>query len=64
MLTSDISFLKPSQENLFAENFFSVYYYIMYNTFLHIFKLRRGQCGHDRMAVGFTTTCAISTYHH
>jgi hypothetical protein len=19
---------------------------------------------HDRMAVGFTTTCAISTYHH
>ena len=21
-------------------------------------------CGHDRMVVGFTTTCAISAYHH
>ena len=24
----------------------------------------RGRCGRDRMVVGFTTTCAISTYHH
>ena len=24
----------------------------------------RGRRGHDRMVVGFTTTCAISTYHH
>ena len=24
----------------------------------------RGNHGHDRMVVGFTTTCAISTYHH
>jgi len=23
-----------------------------------------GYCGRDRMVVGFTTTCAISTYHH
>jgi hypothetical protein len=23
-----------------------------------------GQGCHDRMAVGFTTTCAISAYHH
>ena len=23
-----------------------------------------GRRGHDRMVVGFTTTCAISTYHH
>jgi len=23
-----------------------------------------GCCGRDRMAVGFTTTCAISAYHH
>jgi hypothetical protein len=22
------------------------------------------RCGHDRMVVGFTTTCAISAYHH
>jgi sterol desaturase/sphingolipid hydroxylase (fatty acid hydroxylase superfamily) len=21
-------------------------------------------CGHDHMVVGFTTTCAISAYHH
>jgi hypothetical protein len=24
----------------------------------------RGRRFHDRMVVGFTTTCAISTYHH
>jgi hypothetical protein len=24
----------------------------------------RGRCGQDRMAVGFTTTCAISAYHY
>ena len=24
----------------------------------------QGYCGHDRMVVGFTTTCAISSYHH
>jgi len=23
-----------------------------------------GHCGRDRMVVGFTTTCAISAYHH
>jgi len=26
--------------------------------------IRRGRHGHARMAVGFTTTCAISAYHH
>ena len=26
---------------------------------------RKGGChGHDRMVVGFATTCAISAYHH
>jgi len=25
---------------------------------------KRGHCGRDRMAVGFTTTYAISAYHH
>jgi hypothetical protein len=25
---------------------------------------KRGRCGHDRMIVGFTTTYAISAYHH
>jgi hypothetical protein len=24
----------------------------------------RGGRGHDRMVVGFTTTCAIGAYHH
>ena len=24
----------------------------------------RGHCSHDCMVVGFTTTCAISSYHH
>ena len=26
--------------------------------------LQRGRRGRDRMVVGLTTTCAISTYHH
>ena len=26
-------------------------------------KYIRDRCGRDRMVVGFTTTCAISTYH-
>jgi len=26
--------------------------------------MKRGSHGHDRMVVGFTTTYAISTYHH
>jgi hypothetical protein len=25
---------------------------------------KRGCHGHDRMVVGFTTTCVISAYHH
>ena len=27
-------------------------------------KIVRGRCGHDRMVIGFTTTNAISSYHH
>jgi len=30
-------------------------------SFIHNLRIRRG---HDRMVVGFTTTCAISVYHH
>ena len=29
-----------------------------------LIKIRGGRCGRDRMLVGFTTTYAISTYHH
>ena len=28
------------------------------------FVTTRGRRDHDRMIVGFTTTCAISVYHH
>jgi len=28
------------------------------------FNIERGRHGHDRMVVGFTTTYAISAYHH
>jgi len=27
-------------------------------------KIDRGRRGHDHIVVGFTTTCAISAYHH
>jgi len=27
-------------------------------------QFKGGCCGHDCMVVGFTTTCAISAYHH
>jgi hypothetical protein len=27
-------------------------------------KQQKGRRGHDRMVVGFTTSCAISAYHH
>jgi hypothetical protein len=29
-----------------------------------MFVLLRGRRGRDRLVVGFTTTCAISAYHH
>jgi hypothetical protein len=35
--------------------------------FVHKHKMSislRGHHGHDRMVVGFTTTCVISAYHH
>ena len=32
--------------------------------YIKLLILSRGRCVHDRMAVGFTTTYAISAYHH
>jgi len=29
-----------------------------------IFVMLRAHCGRDRYVIGFTTTCAISVYHH
>ena len=31
---------------------------------IHLHNFSSGRCGRDRMVVGFTTTCAISVYHH
>ena len=31
---------------------------------LQTLKVLMGRCGHDLIVVGFTTTCAISVYHH
>jgi hypothetical protein len=50
----------------------SNYYHLhlIYSVFLEMsfhnqsFELMRGRIGHDRMIVGFTTTCEISAYHH
>ena len=39
----------------------------LHNTTAKLFqsyKNQRGHCGHDCMVVGFTTTYAISAYHH
>ena len=40
----------------------STFYYLFYS--FHIGQLYRKLWGHHRMVVGFTTTCAISAYHH
>jgi hypothetical protein len=38
---------------------------VLASTFWQLIKTIRGGCrGRDRMVVGFTTTNAISTYHH
>jgi hypothetical protein len=34
---------------------------IKFGAFINVHRGRRGR---DRMVVGFTTTCAISAYHH
>ena len=37
---------------------------VIYYNSIHIFKIIGVSRGHDCMVVGFTTTCAISAYHH
>ena len=32
--------------------------------FCSIYANSRSRCGYERMIVGFTTTCAISSYHY
>jgi hypothetical protein len=49
-----------SQHN-FASGFRLVRF-MVFNATLTKFRLYRD--GRDRMVVGFTTTCAISAYHH
>ena len=36
----------------------------LYQFIQHSFNNSRGHCGRDRMIVGFTTTYAVSDYHH
>jgi len=38
--------------------------YILHLPYLTSTELNRGRRGRNRMVVGFTTTCAISAYHH
>jgi hypothetical protein len=38
--------------------------YIVITALIEKIDLERVCCGRDRMVVGFTTTCAISAYHH
>jgi hypothetical protein len=41
------------------------FYYLLNNDFMVFFaKHYMDRRGHDRMVDGFTTTCAISAYHH
>jgi hypothetical protein len=41
-----------------------ILYYIILYLLLRNRNWRSRRRGHDRMVVGFTTTCAISPYHH
>ena len=44
-----------------------MYYFVSTNSemiLIMTYKERRGRRGRDRMVVRFTTTCAISAYHH
>ena len=45
----------------FSKDVFSVMFFIKQRFFP---DKTRCCCGHDRMVVGFTTTCAISAYDH
>jgi hypothetical protein len=38
--------------------------YIVITALIEKIDLERVFCGRDRMVVRFTTTCAISAYHH
>ena len=57
MFTLTVMYVRNNRIYLFCYGFLdgAVFLY-RYNT--------RGRRGRDRMIVGFTTTCAISAYHH
>jgi hypothetical protein len=50
---------KPRPESLQWPEGFTVALFLF-----SVFHFIWGRHGHDRMVVGFTTTCAISAYHH
>jgi hypothetical protein len=37
---------------------------VIYFQLYIMFQSNKGPCGRDSMVVGYTTTCAISAYHH
>jgi len=42
-----------------------LFLFVYFNIFLFVIHVPNwGHYGRDRMVDGFTTTCAISTYHH
>jgi len=45
-------------------NFVQIKFDIYISKFLLTCLSRKGRRCHDRMVVGFTTTCAISAYHN
>ena len=60
-VVSNNKLFKESYVKFFLAIFKALYMYIVKG---HTMNIPRGCHGCDRMVVGFTTTCAISTYHH
>ena len=58
-----MSMIQVSNVAFLPHIYYSLVYY-KYITRWHCSVPGEGRQGRDRMVVGFTTTCAISTYHH
>ena len=41
-----------------------IFFFCIFASRYYFYKICRGCCSHDRMVVGFITTCAINAYHH
>ena len=56
-----VSFCKIEQIYVFL---FVIRFYVSQLLLFWNYPQSSGRGGHDRMVVGFTTTCAVSAYHH